>query len=152
MYDEIFIGAHDREIYEKEKENISEDALVFLEKEDKLITPGKEYQFMPEGAQYQEAVPIVAASGSLLEAEVGKYYRFEEPVGTLEIVLPTPSETDKLCGLEVMLTTGSAPALTVRAEGEVGYFSGYSIEADTTYELNFLFDGAKWIVAYGIVE
>lgn len=48
MYKEQKISVFDRDTYNREKESIDENALVFLEREEKLITPNKEYQFVPE--------------------------------------------------------------------------------------------------------
>lgn len=46
MYKEQKISVLTRDDYNEEKKNIDSDALVFLEDEDKLITPYKEYQFV----------------------------------------------------------------------------------------------------------
>lgn len=35
---------------------------------------------------------------------------------------------------------------------DMGYYDGYSIEADTTYEINIINLGTKWVVAYSIVD
>lgn len=51
MYTEKSISSLTREDYNKEKENIDERALVFLEDEERLITPFKEYQFVPSGGE-----------------------------------------------------------------------------------------------------
>lgn len=68
-------------------------------------------------------------------------------------IAATP-QTECISALEVLFTTGDAPQVTIEAEGgaEVDYFAGYSIEPNTTYELNIMWNGAKWIVAYAVVE
>lgn len=47
MFKEKNISAQDREYYNENKENISSNSLVFIEDEEKIITPYKEYQFLP---------------------------------------------------------------------------------------------------------
>lgn len=102
--------------------------------------------------EVEKAIDIVSASGETLNAETGKYYRFEESVNSLEVTLPKISEVSKLCSFVLSFTTGDAPSVTISADSEISYFEGFSIDADTTYELNLMFNGTKWIVAYGVVE
>lgn len=72
MYDELFISSPNREIYDKEKENISEDALVFLEDEEKLLTPSKEYQFVtPEMEEMLKGASKYALFDDMWEATGG---------------------------------------------------------------------------------
>ena len=96
--------------------------------------------------------PIEVASGETLTAKVGRYYRFDEEVNILEVTLPKVEETDRLKSLVLSFTTGDTPAVTITADSDIAYFSGYSIEPNTTYEINLMFNGTKWIVAYGIVR
>lgn len=102
--------------------------------------------------EVEKAVDIVSVSGETLNAEVGKYYRFDEEVNTLDVTLPKISEVSKLSSLVLSFTTGDEPQVTISADVDVDYFSGYSIEPNTKYELNLMFNGSKWIVAYGTVE
>lgn len=104
--------------------------------------------------QLEKAVDIVSVSGESLNAEVNRYYRFDSPVNTLAVTLPNipEEENPRLKALVLSFTTGDAPQVTISGNAEVDYFDGYSIDANKTYELNIMFNGVKWIVAYGVVE
>ena len=93
----------------------------------------------------ENKVEIVAASETTLSAQVGKYYRFDAEVGTLAVTLPTPTDTTHLSNVILFLTTGSTPAITFTPN--VLYQDGYKIEAETTYEINCLFNGTNWVIA-----
>lgn len=98
-------------------------------------------------------VPIVQANGTTLSAISNKYYRFDEPIEELTITLPTIEDTTKVQSFVVFFTTGDTPAITITSESnEVAYLSGYSIVPNTTYELNIMFNGLKWIVAHGTIN
>lgn len=96
---------------------------------------------------------VVIAEGEELTPEVGKYYRFDEPVNTLHITLPAIEQTDEVKSIIVYLTVGNTPSITITSEDDtpIEYFSGYNIELMTTYELNFMFNGSKWILGYGAI-
>lgn len=100
----------------------------------------------------EDRVPVVVVSGETVVAKVGKYYRFDERVNTLQVTLPNVEEINRLKSLVLSFTTGDSPAITISANSEIIYFSGYFIEPNTTYEINLMFNGTKWIVAYGIIE
>ena len=102
----------------------------------------------------EDRVTIEIVNGETLTAQVGRYYRFDDVVNVLNVTLPNVEETNRLKSLVLSFTTGNAPAVTIRSadDTEVGYFAGYVIEADTTYELNVMFNGKKWVVAYGVIE
>lgn len=95
------------------------------------------------------SMTIQSASGTTLTAEDNTYYRFDEVVDTLNITLPTVSSKGTVI---LNFTTGFTPAITIQSSQPVSYFSGYSIYPNTTYELNIMFNGLKWIVAYGTIE
>lgn len=100
------------------------------------------------------ALETEAASGASLTAALGKYYDFAAAVGTLAITLPAVSAGSGVGGIMAHFTTGASPAVTIASadNADVDYYEGFAIEASTEYELNFLFNGTKWIVSYGIIE
>lgn len=110
---------------------------------DNLVTSGGVYSALQDK---ENKVEIVAASGTTLSAQVGKYYRFDTEVGTLDVTLPTPTDTTHLSNAIFFLTTGSTPAITFTS-ANVLYQDGYEIEAETTYEINCLFNGTSWVIA-----
>ena len=92
-------------------------------------------------------IPVV------FEPSVNTYNRFDVAVDTLAVNLPAISDTSKVQSLVLSLTTGTNPNITfVTSDGSsVRYFDGYNLEAGKTYEINCLFNGVNWVVAYGIV-
>lgn len=87
------------------------------------------------------------------EPSENTYNRFDVAVDTLAVNLPAIADTSKVQGLVLSLTTGTNPNITfVTSDGSsVLYFDGYNIEANKTYEINCLFNGRNWIVAYGVI-
>lgn len=61
----------------------------------------------------EDKMAIISASGTTLNAEVGKYYRYDSTVNTLTITLPTITDNTKIQGLILNFTTGSTPAVTI---------------------------------------
>lgn len=99
----------------------------------------------------EDRVSIEVVSGETLTAKVGRYYRFDNVVNTLNVTLPKVEEINRLKSLVLSFTTGDSPQVTITASDDIAYFSGYSIVPNTTYEINLMFNGTKWIVAYGVV-
>ena len=95
----------------------------------------------------EEITSIIQSSGTTLTAEVGKYYRFDVPVDTLAITLPTMTDTTTAKTIVFYLTAGSTPAVTFSSTHPVYYSDGFEIAADSTYEVNALWNGTAWIVA-----
>ena len=96
----------------------------------------------------------VASGTTALSAEIGKYYRFGGSVGTLAITLPSVTGYNRIVGFMVQMTTGSDPAVTITATGNVPikYYENFVVVANTSYELNFIYNGNTWVVAYGIID
>ena len=95
----------------------------------------------------EDKVDIVAASGATLSAQVGKYYTLTS-VGTLAITLPTiASGTTKVQTVAFYISAGSSPAVTFTSSHSIYYADGFEIAADSTYEVNALWNGVAWVVA-----
>ena len=99
------------------------------------------------GAEKSTDIVVIDLSVSTLNAEVGKYYRFDVPVDTLTITLPTMTDTTTAKTIVFYLTAGSTPAVTFSSTHPVYYSDGFEIAADSTYEVNALWNGTAWIVA-----
>lgn len=102
----------------------------------------------------ENSLVIETFSGTTLTAAAGKYYRATANVGTLAITLPTmATNVTKPQGMIISFTTGSSPAVTISSAGSqtINYFSDYAIEASKSYELNCMWNGTKWIIAYGTI-
>jgi hypothetical protein len=98
-------------------------------------------------ANKEDKADIVSASGTTLTAEVGKYYTLSN-VGTLAITLPTiAAGTTKVQTVTFYIAAGSTPAVTFTSTHSIYYSDGFEIAADSTYEVNALWNGTAWIVA-----
>ena len=96
---------------------------------------------------------IESFDGETLQAEVGKYYNAEEPVENLTITLPAISDLTKTKSIMVCLTGGTTPNVQfVSADSKpISYYDGFNIESGVEYELNIMFTGSRWVVAYGVI-
>jgi len=102
----------------------------------------------------EDKLDIVTLSEPVsITAELGKYYSISTAVGTLAITLPTVTGATKVEGIVFCFTTGSSPAITFSAgEGvTISYYADYVIEAQKSYEINAIWNGTKWILAYGVL-
>lgn len=110
---------------------------------------------LTESVKQNNKTPIrVLNNVTELSAELSIYYRFDNPVNTLNVKLPAIEDYSAAKSIMLYFTTGYTPAINIEASDnvEVSHYSGYIIEPNTTYELNIMFNGIKWIVAYAVVE
>lgn len=89
----------------------------------------------------------------------GNYYKVNYIVDDMFIISIEDMGYKENSGTQVRsftvnFTTGDVPNVMIMSyEGHtISYQQGFSIEPNTEYELNFLWNGEKWIVAYGIIE
>jgi len=95
----------------------------------------------------QEKSNLIAASGTTLEAEIDRYYRFDTAVTELNVVLPIIENPSWFDGFMIMLTTGTDPNINFISNKNVYAQSGSTFESNTTYELNLVYNGNSWILA-----
>ena len=89
---------------------------------------------------------VAEATGTSVEAEVGKYYRYADPVTSLVVTLPQVSGTSQPSNISFFLTTGSDPDIKFESDADV-YLSGEStFSDDTSYYITATYDGAEWVV------
>ena len=86
-----------------------------------------------------------------IELDADSYNRIDFEVNSLDIELPEITDLTHVHSVIISLTTGANPAI-VWIAGSVAFFDGYSIEPNTSYEFNCLFNGTKWIIAHAVVE
>ena len=93
-------------------------------------------------------------SGTLLMAQAGKYYRATAEVETLSVVLPALDNPTTTKSLMIHFTAGLVPNVNITAADgvPVSFYIGYTIDAGAEYELNIMYNGGKWIVAYGVIS
>lgn len=90
------------------------------------------------------------AKTSSFTASVGNYYTVNIPASSsIMIALDTPSDNTKLSNAIFLVTTSTAPALFIDAANGVNIYKAknYSIEANSIYEVNAVWNGVSWSVA-----
>ena len=116
---------------------------------DNYVTSGGVYTALQNKT---DKVAIISSSGATLNAETGKYYRFDSAVGTLAITL---NHTNDIYIQQATFgfTTDSTASVTFSPSTiseTIYYADGFEIEASKTYEVNALWNGASWMIA-GII-
>lgn len=105
----------------------------------------------PQGPAGADAPKIISEtfSGETLTASVNHYYRATDTVNTLAVTLPAVSGNE-VQTVMIGLTAGQTPAVTfTAADGKaIRYPEGYGIEAGGEYEINVMYNGLNWSVAY----
>ena len=99
--------------------------------------------------KYEVCYSIVSQTAGSFTAAFETYYVFSSNPGTMTITLPTPSDGYSH-SIFFKFTTGSSVAITWSGTGVV-YYSDYAIEASKTYEINALWNGSNWIIAYATI-
>lgn len=100
-------------------------------------------------ATKENRMPIetVATGTTALTAVVGTYYTLSN-VGTINITLPVP--TDGYVNTIVFyIVTGSAnPTISMASTAPIKYQENYNFDASSTYEVNALYNGIAWVIAF----
>jgi hypothetical protein len=100
-------------------------------------------------ATKENRMPIetVATGTTALTAVVGTYYTLSN-VGTINITLPVP--TDGYVNTIVFyIVTGSAnPSISMISTASIKYQENYNFDASSTYEVNALYNGIAWVIAF----
>lgn len=111
---------------------------------------------LPLGIAFPPEVELVVESfsGAQLTAFVGHYYIKSEAAENLNIILPAVSDNTRTKSIMVNLVGGTNPNVQFSSADSktIAYYDGFSIESGVEYELNIMFNGNKWIVAYGIID
>lgn len=105
----------------------------------------------------EDKTGIVSTTVANLPAtlSVNKYYNITDTVSSMALNLPVVTDNTHLSIIAVYFTTDTGtPSVSITSANSatISYFSGYEIEASTTYELNIMWNGTKWIVAYATIE
>lgn len=111
---------------------------------------------LPLGIAFPPEVELIVESfsGAQLTAFVGHYYIKSEAAENLNIILPAVSDNTRTKSIMVHLVGGTNPNVQFSSADSkaIAYYDGFSIESGVEYELNIMFNGNKWIVAYGIID
>lgn len=111
---------------------------------------------LPLGIAFPPEVELIVESfsGAQLTAFVGHYYIKSEAAENLNIILPAVSDNTRTKSIMVHLVGGTDPNVQFSSADSkaIAYYDGFSIESGVEYELNIMFNGSKWIVAYGIID
>ena len=101
------------------------------------------------GKEDRVQVEGIPSGTTTLSPEVGRYYNIAGSVTNLAVTLPSVTDRYHLSSIVLMLTTGASPSVAFTAASGINVIAqdGFSIEADTTYEVNAIFNGSAWILA-----
>ena len=91
----------------------------------------------------------IELEGNTLNAEVDKYYVFEELTSDVIVMFPSETSTSKIEGfiIYVPIPTSSIGSISFNGNGNDIYENGLSdIEEDKIYEINCLWNGVVWAV------
>lgn len=138
----IFVGINEieQEIQNRQTEDLATRQLINTKENCIEI-------FAPQFNAFNPSKSLVITN---LNAESGKYYRFDNPVNDLTVSLPRTTDNEPfLLSVVIYLPTGTAPQLIINAADNkpIIYFSGYEIEPNSTYEITAIFNGKQWIIS-----
>ena len=104
------------------------------------------------GKEDKMTIEAVASGTSAITAAEYKYYVIQGTVGNLTVTLPTPEDLTKVQSIGFYFTAGASPSVTFSHSSTVYYYDGFAIEANKTYEINALWNGQNWVIAYAVIE
>ena len=120
-----------------------------------VIKAGKTVMFAYDGTNYvvtsiedsATGLEIVAASGTTLNAEVGKYYRYDNDVTTLAVTLPTITGATKIKEFKIYFHTllSGNPSVTFTG-GTIKKLDELKILENSTYEIDVTWNGTLWTI------
>lgn len=102
------------------------------------------------GKEDKMTIEAVASPGATLTAEIGKYYTMSN-VGTMTITLPAGSGT-KTQTIVFYISTASTTNIDFTSTSTVYKSKGFTIDADSTYEINALWNGVAWVIGQMEIE
>lgn len=102
------------------------------------------------GKEDKMTIEAVASPGATLTAEIGKYYTMSN-VGTMTITLPAGSGT-KTQTIVFYISTASTTNVDFTSTSTVYKSKGFTIDADSTYEVNALWNGVAWVIGQMEIE
>ena len=132
------------DVLDSKTQEVAEDLDDFKNENIAYYESSAEESIIPDNGAI--LVPITETITSLT-AENGRYYRFDNEVNTLEVTLPTITDTNTVKTIILYLTIGTTPAITFSSALPIYYHDGFELEAGKTYEVNALFNGSAWIIA-----
>ena len=97
---------------------------------------------------YTGKTSIVQESGSTLTAAMNTIYTYSLSVTTLDVTLPSISDTTIADSIIIFLTTGTSPSITFSSADSttILYYDEYELKDDTMYEINALYQGSAWVI------
>lgn len=120
---------------------------------DAIQSPSEtELYLVEEETEKEDETIIEPTSASALTAEVGKYYRFDTPVETIAITLPTMTGVTSVKTISFYMTGGTTPAVTFTSTHNIIKSKGFEIEANGVYEINAAWNGIGWIIGQLTLE
>lgn len=101
----------------------------------------------------EDIISIVSNPANSLVVNTNTFYRWDQALNTLVVDLPNMTNVTRVCTVVMNFITGNSPSITIRSTWNyISYIEGYSIEPNKVYELNIIWSGFAWIVAYGLID
>ena len=98
---------------------------------------------------------LIETSLPVGDLSLNTYYALSTALtGSTTITLPTVTDTTHINSIMLQFDTDSGftdLTITPPTGVAISYYDGYWLEASKSYELNIMFNGIKWIVAYAVV-
>lgn len=108
-------------------------------------------------APVNESDPTLPITG--LVTEIGKCYRVDVPIETLDVTLPDVSNLTEERTVIMYLTGGTSPNVSILSTAPTGGTApavhkavGFAIESGKTYEVNCAWNGLYWVAASILID
>lgn len=121
----------------------------------KFVNSGAVYAALQAGAG-DMAIEVVSSGATTLNNLLpNHYYKTSSDVATMDIELPYDSSWTTVKGLVIYLHTGTITgSISIACNNStipIYCYDGFEWADDTAYELNFIYTGGAWYMAYGII-
>lgn len=108
---------------------------------------GTNYEVISLGGGGSAAgLEIVAASGTTLNAEVGKYYRFDSDVTTLTVNLPAVTDVTEVQMIKLYFNITTSPNIFFTSSEDVIYSDDFNI-TKALQECTIIYNGSGWVLS-----
>lgn len=123
----------------------------------KFVNSGAIYAALQAMGNSDMAIEVVSSGATTLTTSINHYYKTTSDVEEMEITLPYDSTWTSAKGLVINLKTGTLNSNGIQiACSNTGIpiqrYDGFSWEDNTAYELNFVYIGGAWCMAYGVIS
>lgn len=95
---------------------------------------------------------IVEASGTTLNAEVGRYYRYDSDVTTLTVNLPAITGVTKVQEIKLCFKTTTSSNISFTSSEDVLYSDDFEIATKSLQECTIIYNGSGWVLSNKVIR